>query len=131
MKVLSNYRVCEAIKNQQVSSCCNQHVVFKKIDPFVSDNKSYENKFYWSLLCILLSSNETCTKCLNFELNRVFQIKKPSKTAKQSAANLILTNSKAPFSKLSNERVKATLQHYRIENIELQLELERSFINES
>ena len=46
VKVLSNYRVCEAIKNQQVLSCCNQHVVFKKTDPFVSNNKSYENKFY-------------------------------------------------------------------------------------
>ena len=37
-------------------------------------------------------------------------------TTKQSATNLIAAKSKAPISKLSNERVKVTLQHYRIEN---------------
>ena len=54
-------------------------------------------------------------------------------TVKQSATNLIPAKSKAPISKLSNERVKVTLQHYRIENKalkpkidQLQLELERS-----
>ena len=33
VKVLSNYRVCEGIKNQQILSYCNQHVAFKKIWP--------------------------------------------------------------------------------------------------
>ena len=52
-----------------------------------------------------------------------------------SATNLIPGKSKAPISKLSNERVKVTLQLYRMENKalkskidELQLELERSSI---
>ena len=56
-------------------------------------------------------------------------------TTKQSATNLIPVKSKAPISKLSNEHVKVTLQHYRIENKalkskidELQLELERSLM---
>ena len=35
---------------------------------------------------------------------------------KISATNLIPAKSKAPISKLSNERVKMTLQQYRIEN---------------
>ena len=72
-----------------------------------------------------------CTKCLNFDSNKVTQIKKM--TTKQSATNLIAAKSKAPISKLSNERVKVTLQHYRVENKawkskidELQLELEGS-----
>ena len=131
MKVLSKYQVCEGIKNRQVLPYCNQHVVFKKIDTFMNNNKSSENKFYRSPLYILLSSNETCTKCLNFESNKVSQIKKM--TTKQSATNLIPAKSKAPISKLSDERVKVTLQHYRIENKaleskidELQLETERS-----
>ena len=54
-------------------------------------------------------------------------------STKQSATNLIPVKSKAPISKLSNERFKVTLQHYRIENKslkskidELQLKLERS-----
>ena len=76
VKILSNYKVCETIRNQQVLSYCNQHVVLKKFDPFVNNNKSSENKFYISPLCILSSSNETCTKCLNFESNKVTQIKK-------------------------------------------------------
>ena len=114
VKVLSNYRVCEGIKNRKVISSCNQHVAFKKIDPFMNNIKSSENKIYRSSLCILLSSNEICTKCLNFESNKVSQIKKM--TTKQSATNLIPAKSKAPISKLSNEHVKVALQHYRIEN---------------
>ena len=31
VKVLSNYRVCEEIKNQQVLSYCNKRVVLKKL----------------------------------------------------------------------------------------------------
>ena len=31
VKVLSNYRVCEGIKNQQVLSYCNKRVVLKKL----------------------------------------------------------------------------------------------------
>ena len=37
-------------------------------------------------------------------------------STKQSATNLIPAKSKAPISKLSNERFRVTLQHYRIEN---------------
>ena len=104
---------------------------FKKNDPFVYNKISPENKFYRLPLFILLSSNETYTKCLNFEPNKVTQIKKM--TAKQSATNLIPAKSKSPIWKLSNERLKVTLQHYRIENKasklkidELLLEFERS-----
>ena len=80
----------------------------------MNDNKSSENKLYRSPLCILLSSNETCTKCYNFESKKVSQTMKM--TAKQSATNLIPAKSKAPTSKLSNEYVKVTLQNYWIEN---------------
>ena len=80
----------------------------------MNNGKSSENKFYRSPLCILLSSNETCTKYLNFESNKVTQIKKMA--IKQSATNLIPAKSKAPISKISNERVKVTLQHYWIKN---------------
>ena len=52
VKALSNYRVFERKKNQQVLSYCNQHVVLKKFDPFLNKNKSSENKFYRSPLCI-------------------------------------------------------------------------------
>ena len=97
----------------------------------MNNKKSSEKNFYRSPLCILLSSNKTCTRCLYFESNKVSQTKKI--TTKQSAANLIPAKSKAPISKLPNKRVKVTLQHYRIENKalkskidELQLELERS-----
>ena len=69
-------------------------LLFKKFDPFVNNNKSSENKFYRSPLCILLSLNETYTK----------------------PTNLIPTKSKEPISKLSDERIKMTLQYYRIEN---------------
>ena len=54
VKVLSNYRACERIKSQQVFSYCNQHVVLKKFDSFVNNNKSSENKFYRPPLCILV-----------------------------------------------------------------------------
>ena len=69
---------------------------------------------------------QSCTKCLNFESNKVSQIKKM--TTKQSATNLI-----AAKSEVSIERVKMALQHYWIENKvlkskidEFQLEFERS-----
>ena len=61
----------------------------------MNNNKFSENKFYRSPLCILLSSNETCTKCLNFQSNKVTQIKKM--TTKQSATSLIAAKSKAPI----------------------------------
>ena len=54
-------------------------------------------------------------------------------TTKQSITNLIPAKSKASISKISNEHIKMTLQHYWIENKalelktdKLQLELERS-----
>ena len=72
VQVLSNYRACEGIKNKQVLSYCNQHVVLKKFDPFVNNNKYSENKSYRSPSWILLSSNEICTKCLNFESNKMY-----------------------------------------------------------
>ena len=52
----------------------------------MNNNKSSENKFYRSPLCIILSSNETCTKCLNFDSNKVSQTKKV--TTKQSATKI-------------------------------------------
>ena len=67
--LLSNYRVCEGIKNQQVLSFCNQHVVFKEIDSLMNNNKSSENKLYRTPLFILLSLHETFTKCSSFESN--------------------------------------------------------------
>ena len=63
-----------------------------------------------------------CTKCLNFESNKVSQTKKM--TTKQSATNLIPAKSKVPISELSNERVKVTLQHYWIENKALKSKIE-------
>ena len=97
----------------------------------MNNNKSLADRFYRPPLCILLPSNETYTKCLNVESNKVTQIKKI--TAKQIATNLIPAKSKASISKLSNERLKVTLQHHRIENKalkskidELQLEIEKS-----
>ena len=136
VRVLWNYRVYEGIRNQQVLSCCNQHVVLKEFDSFLNNNKSSENKFYISSLCIILSSNETCTECFIFESSKLSQIREM--TTIQSATNLIHAKSKALISKLSNEHVKKmTLlklcQNYwteikasnsRID--ELQLEIERS-----
>ena len=68
---------------------------------------------------------------LIFESSKLSQIREM--TTIQSATNLIHAKSKAPISKLSNERVKVTFQHYRTEDKalkskihELQLELERS-----
>ena len=56
----------------------------------------------------------------------------------QSATNLIHAKSKPSISKLSNERVKVTFQHYGTEDKalkseidELQLELERSSMKAS
>ena len=48
VRVLWNYRVCEEIRNQQVLSCCNQHVVLKEFDSFLNNNKSSEKKIYIS-----------------------------------------------------------------------------------
>ena len=84
-------------------------LLFKKFDPFVNNNKSSENKFYRSPLCILLSSNETCTKCLNFGSNKVPQTKKM--TTKQSATNLIPPKSKAP---ISNYPMNVLKSHFNI-----------------
>ena len=73
----------------------------------MNKNKFSVNKFYRSPIWILLSSNMICSKCLNFESNKVSQIKKM--TTKQSAANLIPAKSKVPISTLSNGRVKVTI----------------------
>ena len=61
----------------------------------MNKNKFSVNKFYRSPIWILLSSNMICSKCLNFESNKVSQIKKM--TTKQSAANLIPANLKHLF----------------------------------
>ena len=123
IKVLSNYNVCEGIKNDQVFSQCQQNIVLKKFIPFECNNQIWENKFYRSPSCSLLTTNDklqevtnntSCKNCLKYESTKLSQMKKIN--TKQKNVNLTPAKSKAPISKLSNERVKITLQHYRIEN---------------
>ena len=110
---------------------CQQHIILKKFTPFECKNQIWENKFYRSPLCSLLissdklqedtSNNKSCKNCLKYESTKLSQMKKIN--TKQKNVNLTPAKSKAPISKLSNERLKITLQHYRIENKSLMLHI--------
>lgn len=80
----------------------------------MNNNKSSESTFPRSPLFIFWSSNESCTKCLNFQSNKVSQTKKM--TTKDSATNVMPVKSETPISTVSKEEVGVILQHNRIAN---------------
>ena len=122
VKEIMQYHVCQGMKNENTFQYSDQHIIPKKCDPFKITTKSAETKFYRGPSCTILSTTQFCTNCIKFESKKIAQFTKLTK--KQNATNAIPAKPKAPISKLSTERLKSTLQHYRIENKLLKSEIE-------
>ena len=97
------------------------HSVPKKFSP----NQLFNNPtiFYHSSDALISCQSEICDKCKKFEHKKInnshkIQVQKEKKT-------IIPVKPNTPISQTSSERIKLTLQSYRIENKELKLKVQQ------
>ena len=64
--------------------------------------------------------NESCRNCIKFERNALSATKK---LLKRKEKNIAPAKTNAPISQTSSERLKVTIQTYRMENKELKMQL--------
>ena len=123
IKVTSYYNICSGILDEQAKKIAICHSVPKTFD--FSQNSSvpfHQVTFYRSISCVLLidKSNESCRNCIKFERNALSTTKK---LLKRKEKNITPAKTNAPISQTSSERLKVTIQTYRMENKELKMKL--------
>ena len=64
--------------------------------------------------------NESCRNCIKFEINA---LSTTEKVLKGKGKNITPAKANAPISQTSSERLKVTIQTYRMENKELKMKL--------
>ena len=124
IKVISYYNICSGIKCEQAKKIAVCHSVPKTFD--FSQNSSvpfHQVTFYRSISCVLLieKPNESCRNCIKFERNVLPTTKK---LLKRKEKNVIPAKTNASTSQTSSERLKVTIQTYRMENKELKMKLD-------
>ena len=102
---ISQYCICEGIKNEKPFQYTNQHSAPKIFNPNVTTPSTFK-KFYTSTSCSYICKTNICTNCQKFETQKILY----------EVMNLIPAKTKAPNSKISTERLKLAFQHYRTEN---------------
>ena len=122
--VISNYVLCPGSVNTNLQNSFTQHSVPLKFK--VSERNSCninQTTFYRSNNCeILIKSFDMCVNCNKLEKNANSSLSK--KLKRQEKILLEPAKPNAPVSKTSSQRIKLTLQQYRIENKELKTKIE-------
>ena len=123
IKVISYCNICSGIKDDQAKKTAICHSVPKTLD--FSQNSSVpfnQVAFYRSISCVLLidTPNESCRNYIKFERNVLPTTKKLSKRQEN---NIAPAKTNTPISQTSSERLKVTIQTYRMENKELKMQL--------
>ena len=122
---LDSYNISLGIKNDK---CINNSELVKHSIPQIyipfTDNKSplQESIYYRSNQCSILTKNLVCLECTNKEK---ILLQKKCKSLKRKENSLIPIKAKAPISLTSPERIKVTIQSYRLENKMLRTEIKK------
>ena len=115
IKVLSSYKLCSGVENEIAKKSSNPHAIPHNIKHCnTSLNKS--NIYFRPDFCHILVKNEQkCKICRKFacisKANKIFK--------RQSIMLSTPARLNAPISKISSERLKLTIQSFRIESKEL------------
>ena len=112
-------QICPGLQDQFIGGCI-EHAVPKLFS--VSDSAAgplHQSKWYRPLSCLLLipESSEKCAECIIVESREKVSLKRKRDNLNAPA------KLKAPISFTSPERVKLTLQNYRLENKQLKDEI--------
>ena len=123
IKVISYYNIGSGIKYEQAKTAAICHSVPKTFN--FSQNSSvpfHQVTFYRSISCMFLidKPNESCRSCIKFERNVLSTTKK---LLKRKEKNITPAKTNASISQTSSERLKVTIQTYRMENKELKMKL--------
>ena len=97
-----------------------KHSIPKKFNPVeLSASPLSQTVFYRALDCTILSQDQQqCKRCLSLEAKEIKRLKRKRDNLKVPA------KLNAPISHTSSERIKATLQSYRLENKHLKSQIE-------
>ena len=122
ISILSSYDVCCGVSDSSLfqSVHLKKHIISKHFTLFSDESPLQQTEYHRSPDCILLKSNEgICEHCNN-------HMKKADKSLKRSAlAITVPAKLNAPISLTSPERLKLTIQNYRIENKSLKLQISK------
>ena len=113
------YQICSGIQDVDVRKRSKEHCIPVKYDPA----SQHPNQIYFrSENCLLLSDTSTCDPCLKYERSTLVSLRKNLKRKQESIVSPAKPN--APISLTSPERIKLTLQNYRLENKELKAQIQ-------
>ena len=122
---LNSYNICQGIPdNLSIKySLPVKHSIPKVFIPFQKNKLPlYESIFYWSNECSILTKTSVCIGCSKKQKKL---LQRSNKSIKRKANSLTITlKRKAPISLTSPERIKVTIQSYRIENKMLKSEIQ-------
>ena len=118
---LGQYKVCQGISINSHSSQVKKHCIPKIFSP--TTPTSEQSEYNRAKSCLLLVQNlNSCNECTR--LNNSIGSSTRKEMKRKSAAILEPAKPKAPISLTSPEKIKLTLQHYRIENKQLKADIE-------
>ena len=131
IKLLSSYKLCTGVENEIAKKSSTPHTVPHNIK-HCNTSLNKPNIYFRPDFCHILVKNEQkCKICQKFDNSSISKANKISK--RQSIMLSTPAKLNAPISKTSSERLKLTIQSFRIENkelkekvMELQQELSKS-----
>ena len=126
ISTITNYVVCTGITNSQIinSESLAKHFVPKDFDPsFEQQNPLQQSEYYRPSDCEVLTNTKQCNICVKQENKLLKQNNK--KLKRKSETMVIPAKLNAPISLTSPERLKLTMQNYRIENKTLKAEIQQ------
>ena len=136
IKVLSSYKLCTGVENKIVKKSSAPHSVRHNIK-HCNTSLNKRNVYFRPDLChIIFKNKQKCIICEKFDNSCISKGNEISK--RQSIMLSTPAKLNAPISKTSSERLKLTIQSFRIENkelkekvMELQQELSKSSLKVS
>ena len=117
MAYLQSLKLCSGVNDENLLKHFKKHSIPKLFNPTTSDDHNDSTDYYRSTKCLLLDNDSPCSVCSKEIKSRSSQEIKSNK--RKSQMSQIPAKPNAPISSTSTERIKLTLQHYRLENKEL------------
>ena len=114
IKLLSSYKLCTGVENEIAEKSSTPHTATHNIK-HCNTSLNMPNIYFRTDLCHILVKNEQkCKISQKFDISSISKANKVS--MRQSIMLSISAKLNAPISKTSSERLKLTIQNFRIEN---------------
>ena len=120
--ILNNYTLCIGIINNLQMHSCIIHSIPKVFTPSLAEQSPLQQTTYYRASeCQILTNDKQCSKCLRKQKQSESRVlKRKPETSVVAPAKL-----NAPISTTSSQRLKLTIQNYRLENKALKFQIEK------